>query len=107
VGVRRNLTGGDIENALQRVGADHWRDRPVRTLSAGQKRRVAIAGLALLAAPLWLLDEPTTNLDVDGQKLVGQLIGEQAAHGGAVIAAVHHELSVPAVTVRRLELAGE
>jgi heme exporter protein A len=107
VGIRRRIDGADIEQALERVGADHWRNRPVRTLSAGQKRRVAIAGLALLAAPLWLLDEPTTNLDVEGQRLVGQLIGEQAGNGGAVIAAVHHELSVPAVTVRRLELAAE
>ena len=44
---------------------------PVRTLSAGQKRRVALAGLVLMAAPLWLLDEPTTNLDRQGQELVG------------------------------------
>src|SRR5690349_19442328 len=59
VGVRRKLRAGDIQAALERVGAQDWSDRPVRTLSAGQKRRVALAGLILMAAPLWLLDEPT------------------------------------------------
>lgn len=107
IGIRRRLSADSIEQALERVGADDWRDRPVRTLSAGQKRRVAVAGLALLAAPLWLLDEPTTNLDAEGQALVGRLIGEHAGRGGVVVAAVHHELSVPAKPVRRLELPAE
>jgi len=78
----------------------------VRTLSAGQRRRVALAGLALLAVPLWLLDEPTTHLDAQGQELVGQLIGEQLARGGMVVAAVHQALPAAAGEVRRLELPG-
>lgn len=104
IGVRRRVTRNDIDRVLDRVGADEWRSRPVRTLSAGQKRRVAIAGLVLLAAPLWLLDEPTTNLDTAGQRLVGELIGEQARSGGMVVAAVHHELIVDGVDIQRLEL---
>ncbi len=107
VGVRRKLKPSDIQAALERVGARNWSDRPVRTLSAGQKRRVALAGLLLMAVPLWLLDEPTTNLDKQGQELVGALIQEHLANGGVTVAAVHHELSITAPSVRRLELASE
>jgi heme exporter protein A len=105
VGVRRTLTVTDVDAALERVGAGAWHDQPVRTLSAGQKRRVAIAGVILFAAPLWLLDEPATNLDVDGQHLVASLIDEQLRTGGLVIAAVHQELPLKSVEPRRLDLS--
>jgi len=104
VGVRRTVSKLEIDDTLARVGADYWRDRPVRTLSAGQKRRVALAGLILMAVPLWLLDEPTTNLDTQGQRLVGTLIAEQLARGGVVVAAIHHELNVAASGLRRVEI---
>lgn len=108
VGVRRRLARDELERALERVGAEHWADRPVRTLSAGQKRRAALAGLALMRVPLWLLDEPTTNLDAEGQKLVGALIEEHLQAGGAAMVAVHHELAVsPPQALQRLELAFE
>ena len=87
------------------MGAEPFADRLVRTLSAGQRRRVALAGLALCVVPLWLLDEPATNLDADGQRLVGSLIAEQLARGGLAVAAVHHELPVAGGAVRQLELA--
>jgi heme exporter protein A len=105
IGLRRRLRAAELDAALERVGADHWRDRPVRTLSAGQKRRVALAGLALLAVPLWLLDEPTTNLDTAGQSLVGSLIEEHLSRGGLAVAAMHQELPVSPAGLRRLELA--
>jgi heme exporter protein A len=104
IGVRQPVARPALQAALQRVGAGAWSTRAVRTLSAGQRRRVALAALALLAVPLWLLDEPTTNLDPDGQELVGTLIEEQLARGGLVVAAGHHELLVSAARVRRLEL---
>ncbi|MEP7243387.1 MAG: cytochrome c biogenesis heme-transporting ATPase CcmA [Gammaproteobacteria bacterium] len=105
VGVRRQLAKSAIDTALDEVGADEWRDRATRTLSAGQRRRVALAGLKLLAAPLWLLDEPTTNLDTAGQSLVSRMIEEHVTQGGMVMAAVHHELPVPSRPVRRLDLS--
>ena len=107
VGIRRNLQSADIEQELARMGADQWRNRPGRTLSAGQKRRVALAGLLLMSAPLWLLDEPTTNLDTAGQKLVGTLIEEHLAGGGLAVAAIHHELEVSSAVIRRLELSSK
>jgi heme exporter protein A len=107
VGIRWRVSLTEIDRALERVGADTWSDRPIRTLSAGQKRRVALAGLTLMAVPVWLLDEPTTNLDKEGQHLVGTLIEEHLERGGLAVAAIHHELSVRATTVRRIELARE
>jgi heme exporter protein A len=105
VGMRRQTTPRAVSEALDRTGVPGLADRLVRTLSAGQRRRVALAGLLLLGAPLWLLDEPTTNLDVSGQALVAHLIGEHAGGGGLVIAAVHHELGLAGNRLRRLELA--
>jgi heme exporter protein A len=107
VGVRRSLQQADIEHELSRLGCDQWQNRPIRTLSAGQKRRVALAGLLLMAAPLWLLDEPTTNLDTAGQRLVGALIEEHLAKGGLAVAAIHHELEVSSAVIRRLELSSK
>jgi len=105
VGVRRSIDRQEMGEALGLVGATHWGDRPIRTLSAGQKRRVALAGLVLMAVPLWLLDEPTTNLDTQGQALVGSLIDQQLARGGLVVAAIHHDLALGAGGLRRLDLA--
>jgi heme exporter protein A len=107
IGVRWPVSRDEIDGALRRVGAETWSDRPIRTLSAGQKRRVALAGLALMVVPVWLLDEPTTNLDREGQHLVGTLIEEHLERGGLAVAAIHHELSVRTTALRRLELARE
>ena len=105
IGIRRQLSAEELTAALARVGALSFCERQVRTLSAGQRRRVALAGIALLAVPLWLLDEPVTNLDAEGRELVAGLIGEQLAGGGMVIAAVHHPLPATVREVTRLELA--
>lgn len=107
VGVRRKLQTAEIDRELERVGAEQLLMRQIRTLSAGQKRRVALAGLLLMAAPLWLLDEPTTNLDLDGQKLVGVLIEGHLSQGGLVVAAIHHELAIAGSYVRRLQLSSK
>jgi heme exporter protein A len=105
VGVRRKLTATEAAGALESVGIPGVADELVRTLSAGQKRRVALAGLSLIAAPLWLLDEPTTNLDRQGQELVGRLIDQHVRSGGLAVAAVHHEILVGEQHLRRLELS--
>jgi heme exporter protein A len=104
VGIRRAVTVGEIDAALVRTGARDFADRAVRTLSAGQRRRVALAGVILSGALLWLLDEPTTNLDADGQQLVATLIEEHLARSGIVVAAVHHSMSLNRGTVTPLDL---
>jgi heme exporter protein A len=104
VGIRRPVGTAEIDAALTRTGALTFADRAVRTLSAGQRRRVALAGVLLAQTSLWLLDEPTTNLDADGQRLVAELIDEQLARDGLVVAAVHHSLPLPPSRVVSLEL---
>jgi len=103
-GIRRAVNSADIDDALSRTGAKEFGDRAVRTLSAGQKRRVALAGVLLAGASLWLLDEPTTNLDADGQQLVARLIEEQLARSGIVVAAIHHSLALKTGETINLEL---
>jgi heme exporter protein A len=105
IGVRRRVAGAELDAAFARVGAGACCERLVRALSAGQKRRVALAGLALMFAPLWLLDEPTTNLDAEGQQVVGALMAEQLARGGAIVVATHQQLPAAVRAAQVLELA--
>jgi heme exporter protein A len=104
VGVRRHVALPELRLALESVDGMNWADRPIRTLSAGQRRRVALAGLSLLDAPLWLLDEPTTNLDAAGQQLVCRLIDGHLGRGGMAVVALHHELAITPDRLRRLDL---
>ena len=85
-----------VEGALQRTEASRFADRPTRTLSAGQRRRIALAMLCLGSAPIWLLDEPVTHLDAAGQALVTRLVTAHLEGGGIVIAATHQDLGLPA-----------
>ena len=64
-------------------------------LSAGQKRRVALARLALTGAPIWLLDEPTLGVDAASVERLGKLLAEHRARGGVVVAATHLPLPLP------------
>lgn len=106
VGLRRRCTVQEVRAALQRVGAAAFADRPVRSLSAGQRRRVAFAALHLDPARLWLLDEPTTNLDVAGQSMVSELLEQHLAGGGLAVAATHQPLALSAGRLVSLELSG-
>jgi heme exporter protein A len=85
-----------IDAALARVGLAHVADLPAGYLSAGQKRRLALARVLVCPRPLWLLDEPNSALDTAGQAL---LVSEMQAHlasGGAIIAATHGPLGLAA-----------
>ena len=75
--------------AMKRVGLSNRAQVPGRGLSAGQKRRLALVRLLIEPRPIWLLDEPTAALDVEGRALVTQLVAEHRASGGMVIAAIH------------------
>lgn len=62
---------------------------PCRLLSVGQRRRVALARLSVVRADLWLLDEPLTALDDDGQDILGKRVAEHLDSGGSVVMATH------------------
>ena len=97
--------GEDLNTALSEVGLAGYEDTPARRLSAGQNKRLALARLRLQSAPLWLLDEPYANLDLDGIALVNRLIMAHTASGGAVLLTTHGAYAAPPVPVRTLTLA--
>jgi heme exporter protein A len=95
---------GAIIDALGRIGLDGFEDLPTRMLSQGQKKRVALARLILSKAPLWILDEPFTALDVDAVDLLQQLIAEQIAGGGSVVLTTHQAVPLTSGAIHRLTL---
>ncbi|SFK26954.1 heme ABC exporter ATP-binding protein CcmA [Falsiroseomonas stagni] len=96
------LWGGDVEAALEAVGLAELAELPARVLSSGQKRRLALARLALAPAALWLLDEPTVGLDTASVERLGVLLAAHRAAGGAVLAATHLPLPLPGAQELRL-----
>lgn len=86
-----------VEEALERVGLPHAADMPVAYLSAGQKRRVALARLLVAHRPLWLLDEPTSALDTASQEMLFELLNNHINRGGMILAATHQELPLHAL----------
>ena len=93
-----------FEEVFERLGITRLATLPVRLLSAGQQRRVALCRLLLAGTPLWLVDEPFTNLDRQGRQLVLDVVGEHLATGGLCIMAAHHDIEVRG-TMRRLQLS--
>jgi heme exporter protein A len=91
---------GDGGAMLARFGLEPFADLPGRYLSAGQRRRFALARLVLGGRPLWLMDEPMAALDQAGRALVNAAIIEHCAQGGLVVAAGHEALDVPCNTLR-------
>lgn len=77
------------DRAIARVGLVRQRNLPFGRLSAGQRRRLGLARLAMSTRPLWLLDEPTTALDTDGQQLFAGLLDEHLGAGGSAVIATH------------------
>lgn len=82
----------DVDAALARMDLSHAIDLPCAYLSAGQRRRLALARLLASRRPLWLLDEPTSALDAASQRLFDSLVEEHLAGGGLVVAATHMPL---------------
>lgn len=93
----------DAAESLATVGLDHAAHLPAAFLSAGQRRRLSLARLLTVRRPVWLLDEPTTALDVAGQDMFGGLMRDHLARGGMIIAATHGPLGIDA---RELRIGG-
>ncbi len=108
--INAGLAGCEVNDeqmraALQRMGLRGRETLPVKALSQGQSRRVALARLLIGHFPLWILDEPLTALDVGAVGLIQDLIGEHLANSGMVIYTTHQPLEVTGVNTRRLLLS--
>ena len=100
----RNLAAAEAaaDAALEAAGLVRQKKLPGRYLSAGQKRRVALARLLLAHAPVWLLDEPSNALDSAAVAWLGEIVAGHRADGGIVILASH--VPVPLPGAKRLQL---
>jgi heme exporter protein A len=98
-------TGADAGGAMAagaELGLERLLDLEVRKLSAGQRRRLALARLVASPRALWLLDEPFAPLDARHRSLLGEMMARHLAGGGLILAAVHDPLPIPA---RAVEIA--
>jgi heme exporter protein A len=86
---RLAIEGENVESAIATMGLSDCAEQTGRTLSAGQRKRTALARLMVNKADLWLLDEPYTNLDADGVGLIDRLLDRHLASGGACVIATH------------------
>ena len=84
-----------IDVALAAFGLERLADWPCRWLSAGQRRRLALARLVATPATLWLLDEPTAALDADGEARLAAAVAEHRKAGGRVVLATHQPMALP------------
>ena len=106
VGLHGAREGLSVASVLADIGLRGYEDEPVRRLSAGQKKRAALARLVLLPATLWLLDEPYANLDRTGIALVNALIERHTDAGGAAMVTSHGTVSFHGGEPRRIRMHG-
>jgi heme exporter protein A len=104
IGLYGSRPGVSIELALASVGLGGMEDAPARQLSAGQRKRLALARLLLVTARLWLMDEPYANLDLPGIALVNRMTELHLQRGGAALITSHGAYATGAVRTRTLEL---
>lgn len=98
--------GGDsIETALDKVKLGHAEDLQAFSLSAGQRRRLALARLLVSKTPLWILDEPFTALDKSGIAITESIIHTHVEQGGMAIMTSHHEVGLAESMITRINLS--
>ena len=93
---------GNVESEIiyDRLGITRLKRLVLRSLSAGQQRRVALARMLMADVPLWLMDEPFTNLDREGRQLVMDLTEEHLARGGMCVMAAHQDVEIDSPIIR-------
>ncbi len=91
----RWLGAETIDDAVSVMGLKPLLDLEVRKLSAGQRRRLALARLIAAPRPLWLLDEPLSPLDARWREAAGEVMRRHLDGGGLILAAVHDPLPIP------------
>lgn len=98
------VADGELEQALAEVGLYGYEDVAVRTLSSGQRRRVALARLWLEPAPLWVLDEPFTAIDRHGIRNLESRLRRHVQAGGSAVLTSHQPIRLDGCPVQPLEL---
>lgn len=100
----RDFFGGGsglaTDASLDALKIAHLSELPASYLSAGQRRRLALARLAAIKRPVWLLDEPTSALDTQAQALLTGLMTQHLQGGGLIVAATHDALGLPTRELR-------
>ncbi len=94
----------DLMDVLDKVGLFGFEELPCRTLSAGQRRRVALARLWAIKAPLWILDEPFNAIDKKGVELLLGLLESHINNKGLVVLTTHQHLDIGEGRLQRLNL---
>ncbi len=92
-----------FDQTLQEFRLSEIADRQAHTCSAGQKRRLGLARIAVTARPIWLLDEPTVSLDTETTAQFATLVDRHCAKGGMALIATHIDLALANATELRLE----
>jgi heme exporter protein A len=101
----QDVTAAAALAALTAIGIARCANLPVRVLSQGQKRRVALAALWLSRSPLWILDEPFAALDVAATEVLAARISEHLAAGGMTILTSHQDVPIKAKSTVTLSLS--
>ena len=96
----------DLDDVLDKVNLYAYGETEVGSLSAGQKRRLALARLLATDALLWILDEPFTSLDKASMALFSGLFEQHLQRQGVIVMTSHHDISLPAQSLQRLEMGG-
>ena len=106
---RENESESRLAGAVQRLGLARVANQLARSLSAGQRKRCALARLLFGSAELWLLDEPYTNLDEEGIATLDRMLAEHTESGGACVLATHgaHRPAVPGLEEIRIHRGAE
>ncbi len=94
-----------LDDALERVNLLRFGDNFVATLSAGQKRRLALARLVVTEAKLWIMDEPFTSLDKASMAMFQRMFEQHLEAGGVIVMTSHHDIDMPDSDVQRLNLS--
>lgn len=103
-GLHGRRAGAEIGAVLIEAGLQGYEDEPARRLSAGQKKRAALARLLLVPATLWLLDEPCANLDRAGVELVNRVLKWHLDAGGAALVSSHGAASFADIAQQRIRM---
>ena len=98
------LPKAQAQEVLERIGLKDRQHLPARVLSAGQRRRLAVARLLTMKATLWILDEVLTSLDDAAVRLSREFISDHIKNGGIAIVATHQDLNLSVERMQRIQL---